>query len=416
MMNFGALSTQTQYLIYTLLFAAILFEFVLILLNRISYSDKLRHNLPACAIIAILFAVFSMCAFYRDYSYDFPVIIVIISLTAAAVHIPIKTVLSINHRKNNLSPYAIKEAMDDLSTGVFFADESCRIILCNRTMGELSSVLIGSYPQTSVEMQAALNNPRKPSGVIRISDNPVLHRFPDGKVWRFCTAVLPEPHGFIQTTAQDVTELHGANERLSLENEEMRKVNASLKKMYERLSDRIREQETLDLKTRIHNNIGASLIAISEIMNNTKDGDMEQQLRLLQDAVGYFSDDRTVCDNTFDELRLKAAEMNVKLVLKVNIPENTANEGLIVAAVRECVTNCINHAKGNRVTVDITEHFDIYTVIITNNGEPPKDNIREGGGLSNLRRSIETAGGEMHISHSPAFALILNLPRKDTAE
>ena len=170
------------------------------------------------------------------------------------------------------------------------------------------------------------------------------------------------------------------------------------------------------MKNRIHNNIGASLIAISEIMNNTKDGDMEQQLRLLQDAVGYFSDDRTVCDNTFDELRLKAAEMNVKLVLKGNIPENTANEGLIVAAVRECVTNCINHAKGNRVTVDITEHFDIYTVIITNNGEPPKDNIREGGGLSNLRRSIETAGGEMHISHSPAFALILNLPRKDTAE
>ena len=62
-----------------------------------------------------------------------------------------------------------------------------------------------------------------------------------------------------------------------------------------------------NLKTRIHNNIGASLIAISEIMNNTKDGDMEQQLRLLQDAVGYFSDDRTVCDNTFDELRQKAA-------------------------------------------------------------------------------------------------------------
>ena len=117
MINLGTLSAQTQYLIYTLLFAAILFEFVLILLNRISYSDKLRHNLPACAIIAVLFAVFSMCAFYRDYGYDFPVIIIIIPLAVAAVHIPINTVRSINHRKNNLSPYAIKEAMDDLSTG-----------------------------------------------------------------------------------------------------------------------------------------------------------------------------------------------------------------------------------------------------------------------------------------------------------
>ena len=77
------------------------------------------------------------------------------------------------------------------------------------------------------------------------------------------------------------------------------------------------------------------------------------------------------------------------------------------------MTNCVNHAKGNRVTVEIAEHFNIYTVTITNNGEPPKHRIVEGGGLSNLRRSVEAAGGEMYISHSPAFALILSLPRKE---
>ena len=34
-------------------------------------------------------------------------------------------------------------------------------------------------------------------------------------------------------------------------------------------------------------------------------------------------------------------------------------------------------------------------------------------GLSSLRRSVESAGGEMSVSHRPAFALILNLPRRE---
>ena len=50
---------------------------------------------------------------------------------------------------------------------------------------------------------------------------------------------------------------------------------------------------------------------------------------------------------------------------------------------------------------------------ITNNGEVPKDRITEGSGLSSLRRSVEASGGEMQITHRPAFALTLYLPGKE---
>ena len=50
---------------------------------------------------------------------------------------------------------------------------------------------------------------------------------------------------------------------------------------------------------------------------------------------------------------------------------------------------------------------------ITNDGERPRGEIREGGGLNNLRRSVENAGGEMSVSAYPAFALRLNLMREE---
>ena len=82
---------------------------------------------------------------------------------------------------------------------------------------------------------------------------------------------------------------------------------------------------------------------------------------------------------------------------------------LTAAALGECVTNCVRHAKGSRVTVAINEESGVYTVTITNDGEAPGGPIIEGGGLGSLRRRVESAGGGMKISHYPAFALILKL-------
>lgn len=401
---------QLATVLLILLFLAALSEFVLILLYKLSYNGRSWHILPGCCMAALLFILSCLCDTAPG-ACTVPVLPVAAALLAALIHIPIEVAYCIKHRNDSLSSYAIKEATDDLPTGVCFADQTGRIVLCNRRMGELSSALIGSYPQTLEELDDALRSTGKDSAISRISDEPVLYRFPDGSVWRFRYAELPD--GFRQLIAQDVTALHEANETLRSDNEELQKVNVKLKRMYARLADRIREQEILDLKMRIHDNIGASLIAVSDMMNREADGDMDQQLSILQDAVSYLFDDRPAAQGTFEEARQKAAAMKVSLVLKGSIPQNTTAESVIVAAVRECVTNCVNHAKGNRVTVEITEHLDIWHITITNNGEPPKGKIVEGGGLSNLRKSVEAAGGEMDTSNIPVFTLILNLPRKE---
>lgn len=409
-----------QIFLVFLIFMTALCEFMVVLINKIRRGKTMRQILTGCVMLAVLFVLMAVWSRYYRNDTFYPAekksplfVLTILVLLVSVFQILAEILYNRKQGKNQLSPYSIKEATDDLPTGVCFADAAGRIILCNRKMGELSACLMGGYPQTAEELEKALAGPQEDSGVRRISDDPALHCFPDRKIWQFHLKNLSEPEGFLQITAQDMTEIYHANERLRKKNEEMQQVNEKLRKMYERLTDRIREQETLDLKMRIHNNIGTSLIAISGMISGGDEEDIGKQLEILKDAVSYLSDDCPAVPGTFDEVRKKAGEMKVSLVLRGSLPQEAEAESLIIAAARECVTNCVNHAGGNRVTAEVVEHLDIYTVTITNNGRPPENPIVEGGGLSNLRRRVESAGGEMYLSHSPSFALILNLPRKE---
>lgn len=313
--------------------------------------------------------------------------------------------------KKQLSSASIKETLDNLVSGICFADKSGRIILINVAMSKLTSALIGSYPQMLWEILSSLEQPSAESGVEKLDGS--LYRFPDGKVWRFNTVSLQgeELNGFTQTTAQDVTEIYETTAKLKEDNEELHETIKEILKLYDRLSDRVREQETLALKIRVHNESGENLLAISQMIDTGETDNVEDQLKNLQHALWHFAGTGNSARDTFDEAEQQAKAMGISLTLDGSIPMSARVEKIIVLACRECVTNCKKHAKGSAVNVKITNRDNFYTVSITNDGEKPKDEIKEGGGLTSLRQTIENAGGEMHVSHKPHFALIIDLPK-----
>ena len=409
---FCALPQQRQLLLAGGLFLAALCELVLCMYRYVS-----TRSLRACA----------------DSGGCFLVLLLLVSLTTAgetALHIPwllfpLLCALILAHaafgfvrgyrwQKNSLSPASVKQALDELNSGVCFADGTGRIILMNRVMRELAFALTGGWPQTGGELAHALEQPRENSGVRRIETESQMLRFPDGRVWRFYSveAEQPELKGFTQTVARDVTKLYEITERLQEENEALRETNVKTRRMYDRLADRIREQETLHLKMRIHNDIGTSLIAISELMRGDKRESMDEQLRILQNAVSYFGGSGFAPVGTWDDACRRAEEMKVELVLDGTLPQGEEAREIAIAAARECVTNCVNHAGGSRVLFQAASHAGVYTATVTNDGAPPEGEITEGGGLSALRKRIEQAGGEMQLVCSPRFALILKLPEE----
>ncbi len=410
MTDFMYLLPPACYALSGILFLAVMGELALCL-----YKYSCRGRIKYCCanivffLLLLFFLSYVTAASGRKYEIHIPWLVIPLVGTVVLAHAAFGICNEYSQSKQKISTLSVKQALDNLNSGICFADQRGKIILINYKMRNLIHSLVGIYPQMLEEIQSALTEK-----ALQTEKNPVLYRFPDGKIFRFHTAHLTDPSlkGFTQTTAQDVTQLYETNMKLSDANFELQRTNNMLEKMYDRLADRIREQETLNLKMRIHDNIGTSLIAISDILSRNTNEDAETQLAVLQNAVSYFSGDRPAPVGTFDELRLKAAQMKVQLHFSGYLPNEETVASLIVSAVHECVTNCVHHARGRNVFVKIVEHSDVYTVTITNDGEVPKEKIKEGSGLSALRQSIEAAGGEMYISHSPCFALIFNLQRK----
>ena len=315
-------------------------------------------------------------------------------------------------RQISMDKTSVKQAIDNLPTGLAFSDNTGKIILMNRVFAELANSLIGSLPQTRKEIEDALKNPSNQSGVVKIEESPNLYIFTDGSIWEFSNIELEEPIGFTQTTAQNMTELYRGARQLRRDNETMRQVNENLTNMYSSLEEQVKEQENLDLKIRIHNNIGTSLLTLSNLLRGSNDIDMNLEIAILKNAVNHLSNDWSSSELTFDDVISRADSVNLSIDLDGNIPDDILIEGLLVSAVNECITNCIKHAGGNKIYIKITPNDEHYTITITNNGKIPKEPIVEGGGLSSLRRKIKDFGGYMKIDHIPTFTLTLILPRK----
>ncbi|MBQ7565765.1 MAG: hypothetical protein IJT18_01475 [Oscillospiraceae bacterium] len=408
MTAFTALPLGGRLLLAGALFFAALAQFALCLYRRLSGST-LSRRLPDDILFALLTFAAAYATAAAELNYPLPLPYALIAAVSALIIVrAVLAALRISREsREKLSPASVRQALDDLNTGVCFADGAGRIVLINRAMGGCIAALSGSYPQTLSQLREALSR-------AQTADEPPLYRLPDGTVRRVQTVNLSDPAlaGFTQTTAQNVTALYEANERLREHNAALAETNEKTRQMYDRLADRIREQETLSLKTRIHDDIGSSLIAISELLAGGT-GDMETQLAALRSAVSYFSNDLPAEPGTFADAQRQAAEMHAELTLTGALPPDPAAAELVVTAARECVTNCIRHAHGDRVHVAVTTRTGQYTVTVTNSGDVPPGPIREGGGLSMLRRRVEAYGGEMHTAYRPRFALILNLPEKE---
>ena len=390
------------------LFAAVIGEAAL-LIYKAYCSVRFTEKLVSLLSFFILFS--ALILFPQDGDADtglcgLPWILVAVLLILAAVHLSVAIPIERRRLFERITPDSIREATNDLTMGICFADPAGRIILCNETMRELSYMMIGSYPQMIGELDTVLFPPG-PDGERPSSG---IFFFPSGNVRQFNSSriTVSGEEGWRQITAQDITELYRVREQLESENRRLAETNRKLRAMYDRMTDDIREKESLEMKIRVHDTMGRSLITIQDIMENPDEAD--KKLAELKEAVSILSDSQAPPDGDIADEMKNCEKLGVRLILHGYLPKDPGLERIVISAIRECATNCVRHAHGTYIAVDIQERHGIYSVTITNDGEKPKGKITEGSGLSSLRRRIEASGGEMLTAYSPRFALLLNLP------
>ena len=330
--------------------------------------------------------------------------------------------MTILRRKPRINGFSVKEGLDNLPSGICFADRNGTVILCNRQMYRLCRQMTGTDLQHISELLDALNAP--PPQVSKTGSDAAVYRFPDGKLWQFSQSAVTDRDGnpYTQMQAMDVTELYEKRAELERENTELAKANARAKQLYAELEQIVREKETLAFKMRMHDDIGLCLLASRKLLMQGGSAEdyqkaekrWEQTLRLYGIAE---REDLAQCPTDaaaeLVELTACAADIGVRMTVCGELPAFAEHAYLFIAAMRECVTNTVRHAQGDEMLVRLLQTPKQNSVVITNNGKPPQGEIAEGGGLSGLRRSVESGGGRMTVDSRPEFRLTVVLPREE---
>ena len=280
MKTFYLSSASAQTILLTALFLTLILSLFLQLASYGSLRDSRKRYLHL-SVFFCLFIVLSVLATASsqiseglEYRTWLPLPMWLLwGITVAADVLLIGDIVGLYRRKRQtLCRDSVKQALDMLPSGICYFTPSGGVKLCNRQMYALFHTIAQSDLQTLAELQEALADCDACSGVIRLSSERQTYLFPDGKAWRYRQTEVTASDGATYTEAvfSDITELYNKKLELKAQIERLNAISRELKWLSDNVLILTREKEVLSAKTKLHDDMGAGLIAIRHILNNNQ--------------------------------------------------------------------------------------------------------------------------------------------------
>ena len=303
---------------------------------------------------------------------------------------------------------SVKEALDNLPSGVCFFDRNGILTLCNHQMYRLFFALTGRDLQCLTELQEFLNDETKAG-----REENQVYLLEDGSAWQFALEEVTtrDQNIYTQVTTSDVTELYRRKKELEQDNRALAEYAKRMRRLSADIVTLIREEEILNMKIRVHDDIGRSVISTRRFLQQNRPME-ELDLTVWKNAVSLLKHDNELPkgQDSVEELMDAAQGIGIKIILDGKLPEETTVAEILLAAIRECMTNAVRHAKAGELYVGLSCDGKTASAVITNNGEVPTGKIAEGGGLTSLRSRIRKYGGTMLVRCMPAFEMTVAVP------
>ena len=335
-------------------------------------------------------------------------------ITLASLGFSVWSILRNTRNRKVINHSSIKEAFDNLPAGVCFFNEAGLPVLCNRAMHRFSFAVCGKDVLFITDLRDCLSEDFVP--VTGTEKAGKIFTLSDGKVWQLEERTITRENGevYTQYVTLDVTQLQRNRLALMEENVQHRKVQTQLQQLSANVVAITREEEILNTKMRIHDEIGKCLLAAQQYLKDDAAKPLPDALvASWQRAVSMLRySNETEDEDMLLQIRKTCAFVKLEYVQTGQLPTDEHVAYLLTCAVRECVTNAVRYAEATALYVDFSETGVAATVTITNNGKTPTDEIKEGGGLSTLRRRIEREGGSMQVLAQPKFQLTVTVPKK----
>ncbi len=157
-------------------------------------------------------------------------------------------------------------------------------------MHRLFRTLAQSDLQTFNELQQALKECDGKSGVIKLSDERQTYLFPDGTVWRYAQTEVTAPSigKYTETIFFDVTKLYEKNLQLKAQTKQLKKISLELKFLSDNVLTLTKEKEVLAAKTKLHDQMGAGMIAVRRMLQHKQTTkDIVEAIRLFRKSCKY---------------------------------------------------------------------------------------------------------------------------------
>ena len=338
-----------------------------------------------------------------------PVITVVAFEILSAVYLAVGFYRLRRYRKENLTQWAVKEAIDLLPAGVAFAQKDGGVVLANLLMNELQLKISGKNI-SDIGLLAEIAD-RTEEG----DDDKLKGVYRDGNsVWQFSRQNIEENGTeYMQLTATDISAQAAINEELKEKNSRLKQIRARLE-IYNRKAEQIIiSRELLNARMQVHNETGHVLLASRRYMDKPGSVDEEALLNTLKVTNTYllreYEEDDTQRDPLSEAIEMAKA-IGVNVSFSGMIPAEGSPRNILSVAINECATNTRKHANGDELKVDVREEDGFISFRVSSNGESPKKNINETGGLLTLRTVAENAGGSMKISTQPEFCIDIRIP------
>lgn len=340
--------------------------------------------------------------------------VVLLAVILLSLLYNIRVILDETKDRKTLSRTSIKEAFDNLPTGVCFFNEMGLPVLCNLAMNRFSFAVCGKDVQFITDLEGCLSDDFVPATGVKKEDKVFV--FPNDSAWHLEKRNFTHENGenYTQFIVTDVTQLHEKRVELQRENEQLWKVQNDLKRLSANVVTVTREEEILNTKMRVHDEMGRCLIEARRYLREDVNENIPDSVVLSwQRAVSMLKyNNDTPEEDMLEQIRKTCKHVNLDFVQTGALPEQENVAYILTCAVRECVTNAVRYAGASELYAVFSENEMEATVVVTNSGKQPESEIVEGGGLSTLRRRVERAGGSMKIRSFPYFELTVTIPKE----
>ena len=297
-------------------------------------------------------------------------------------------------KRKNVGKVLIKYTIDASESGIIAFNNKDRVLFQNSVMyGLMEKLNINSDYVKKISEKA----------VEKIGNDYIV--FVENKAWLFC-----ESKDKNELTAFNIDEEYNLQKELEKQNEKINKNNEELLWTIQNIETIEKEEKSLKIKNKFHDVLGQNLAILKMYLNqNVDDENKFNEIKFMIKKMFTELEDSDDPNTNLNNLVKVNKNLGIQINLQGKLPEDKQKAKVIFEIIREAVTNAIRHANSTEINIKIEDKLSGLSMLVTNNGNKPKEIIVENEGIKGMRRKLKKINGNLFIKTIPEFSIKVNI-------